>query len=418
VTERAKLYGLFKQATQGDVSDSAGANLRLWDVVGRAKHESWAQHKGMSQTAAGAAYAAAVSELDPSFRQPSETDDSDTGRRLLVVGGHGKGTGKGTGEGTVGPEEEEEEERRRRVVSVERLKIGIKAAAPGATVNDAVMAAVAGAIGELAQAASSSHAQGEGDAKEAPPVVTALVPVNLRPLLAALTGNIPDPKAPLAVQVEALQGNKIGGLFVDLPTSTAPTGDKRRAHSSPCPEDEAAAAAAALLREVAARMWWCKAVPEALASYAGAVAVALTLPVAVQKAAQFHVLGQADVAVSNVKGPDTTVHVLGRAVTQMVGFLPPPNGCPLGIAVTSYRGALQLSVNADAGAMSRLCLPGKESDGPTATDALSTPTRTDAATNAPLSGGGGGGGGGAEALLAAVEGKLGLIAKQAKTKAR
>jgi hypothetical protein len=38
-------------------------------------------------------------------------------------------------------------------------------------------------------------------------------------------------------------------------------------------------------------------------------------------------------------------------VKQIVGFLPNPNGCPLGVAVTSYRGQLQLSINADADAV-------------------------------------------------------------------
>jgi hypothetical protein len=56
---------------------------------------------------------------------------------------------------------------------------------------------------------------------------------------------------------------------------------------------------------------------------------------------------QADVAVSNVRGPEKPIHLCGHEVTQIVGFLPPPPGCPVGIAVTSYRGSLQLSVNAD-----------------------------------------------------------------------
>jgi len=69
-----------------------------------------------------------------------------------------------------------------------------------------------------------------------------------------------------------------------------------------------------------------------------------------QRFFQAHALGQADVAVSNVKGPERTVHICGCPIEQIVGFLPNPNGCPLGVAVTSYRGQLQLSVNADAGA--------------------------------------------------------------------
>jgi len=41
-------------------------------------------------------------------------------------------------------------------------------------------------------------------------------------------------------------------------------------------------------------------------------------------------------------------------VEQIVGFLPNPSGCPLGVAVTSYRGQLQISVNLDAAAAAPL----------------------------------------------------------------
>ena len=50
---------------------------------------------------------------------------------------------------------------------------------------------------------------------------------------------------------------------------------------------------------------------------------------------------------SNVVGPDKAMHIGGREIKQIVGFLPPPPGCPLGVAVTSYCDELQLSVNAN-----------------------------------------------------------------------
>ena len=67
---------------------------------------------------------------------------------------------------------------------------------------------------------------------------------------------------------------------------------------------------------------------------------------------------KADCAVSNVRGPEDALHILGREVKQIVGFLPPPPGCPLGVAVTSYRGQLQVSVNANKQTFAALRLNG------------------------------------------------------------
>lgn len=55
-----KLYGLYKQATQGDASDDRPG---MFDMVGRAKHDAWSRHRGMSQSAAAEAYAELVDRL-------------------------------------------------------------------------------------------------------------------------------------------------------------------------------------------------------------------------------------------------------------------------------------------------------------------------------------------------------------------
>jgi diazepam-binding inhibitor (GABA receptor modulating acyl-CoA-binding protein) len=52
-----ELYGLYKQATAGDVS---GSRPGMLDVRGRAKHDAWAARKGMTADAAMTAYIAAV----------------------------------------------------------------------------------------------------------------------------------------------------------------------------------------------------------------------------------------------------------------------------------------------------------------------------------------------------------------------
>jgi len=54
------LYGLFKQATAGDVS---GSRPGPFDLRGRAKYDAWAARKGTSAADAMAAYVAYVGKL-------------------------------------------------------------------------------------------------------------------------------------------------------------------------------------------------------------------------------------------------------------------------------------------------------------------------------------------------------------------
>ncbi|HLU65388.1 MAG TPA: acyl-CoA-binding protein [Kofleriaceae bacterium] len=53
-----ELYGLFKQATAGDVT---GSRPGMLDVRGRAKYDAWASRKGMSRDDAMRAYIEAAS---------------------------------------------------------------------------------------------------------------------------------------------------------------------------------------------------------------------------------------------------------------------------------------------------------------------------------------------------------------------
>jgi acyl-CoA-binding protein len=48
-----ELYGLFKQATAGDVT---GSRPGMMDFKGRAKYDAWSSRKGMSRDAAMRAY--------------------------------------------------------------------------------------------------------------------------------------------------------------------------------------------------------------------------------------------------------------------------------------------------------------------------------------------------------------------------
>lgn len=59
-TVQLDLYGLFKQATAGDVS---GARPGMFDMRGRAKWDAWEKRKGMSADEAMKAYIEAIGKL-------------------------------------------------------------------------------------------------------------------------------------------------------------------------------------------------------------------------------------------------------------------------------------------------------------------------------------------------------------------
>ena len=58
-----QLYGLYKQATEGDVS---GKRPGLLDVKGRAKFDAWTERKGLSTEKARSEYVALVTRLEKS----------------------------------------------------------------------------------------------------------------------------------------------------------------------------------------------------------------------------------------------------------------------------------------------------------------------------------------------------------------
>jgi acyl-CoA-binding protein len=58
--ELLALYGLYKQATAGDVS---GPKPGMFDLKGKAKFEAWSRNKGMAKEKAMANYVALVKKL-------------------------------------------------------------------------------------------------------------------------------------------------------------------------------------------------------------------------------------------------------------------------------------------------------------------------------------------------------------------
>ena len=59
-TTQLELYGLFKQASSGDVS---GARPGMFDLRGRAKWDAWHKRMGMTAEAAMEAYIAYVAKV-------------------------------------------------------------------------------------------------------------------------------------------------------------------------------------------------------------------------------------------------------------------------------------------------------------------------------------------------------------------
>ena len=51
--------------------------------------------------------------------------------------------------------------------------------------------------------------------------------------------------------------------------------------------------------------------------------------------------------VTNVQGPPTKIHVGGRRIESMHGFVPLPPGVPIGVVVGSYAGDMHMSLSAE-----------------------------------------------------------------------
>jgi diazepam-binding inhibitor (GABA receptor modulator, acyl-CoA-binding protein) len=63
--ELLELYGLFKQATEGDAK---GTRPGLFDLKGRKKHDAWSSQKGKSTDQAMKAYIETVNALETKYR--------------------------------------------------------------------------------------------------------------------------------------------------------------------------------------------------------------------------------------------------------------------------------------------------------------------------------------------------------------
>ena len=171
----------------------------------------------------------------------------------------------------------------------------------GATINDVLLATLAGALRRHLHAAGAFA-----------PDLRTFVPVNLRPLDAPLPRDL---------------GNRFGLVVVPLPVG------------EPDPRVQ--------LRTVKARMDAMKRSPEPLVTYAALQGLGAA-PDAVTRAGVAHFGRRASAITTNVPGPRVPMTLAGVPVTGMMFWVPQSAGVGLGISIFSYAGRVRVGVAADA----------------------------------------------------------------------
>ncbi|MGE5746208.1 MAG: WS/DGAT/MGAT family O-acyltransferase [Solirubrobacterales bacterium] len=174
--------------------------------------------------------------------------------------------------------------------------------ATGTTVNDVLLAAVAGAL--RAYLGSRGTQVGE---------LTAVVPFNLRPLDQPLPPDL---------------GNRFGLVYLPLPVGM---GDRR-----------------GRLDEVHRRMERIKHSPEGAVSYGILDAIGRT-PVQIEKRLVDLFSTKGSAVMTNVPGPRQPVYMAGTPVRGVLVWAPCSGGVSMSVAIFSYAGEVTLGVMSDAG---------------------------------------------------------------------
>jgi WS/DGAT/MGAT family acyltransferase len=171
----------------------------------------------------------------------------------------------------------------------------------GCTINDVLMATLAGALGK--------YFEDHGD----PPPERALhatVPVNLRP----------------ADQASDALGNRFGLVFVELPVGiTHPLERVYAVHDA---------------------MKALKGSSAALVTF-GLLAAVGAMPSAIEEKAIDLFTSKASLVVSNVPGPRTTIRIGGVPVEQMLFWVPQAGSIGMGVSMLSYNNQVQFGVISD-----------------------------------------------------------------------
>ena len=103
------------------------------------------------------------------------------------------------------------------------------------------------------------------------------------------------------------------------------------------------------LKAIRQRMEVAKARPEALVSHGLAVCSGCLPTPAVKCALASAGNARASTIVSNVRGPPEALHLDGKKLSSLYGFLPTPPGVALGVGIGTYAGRLCVSVCCDRG---------------------------------------------------------------------
>ncbi len=178
--------------------------------------------------------------------------------------------------------------------------------ARGCTVNDVILAAVAGAV--------RHHLVGSGEAVNGLSL-RALVPVNLRPGPPELSGGS--------------LGNQFGLVFVRLPIG----------ERSP----------ALRLQAVQAETSIIKGRPDAVATL-GLLGAMGRVPVVEPWASRFF-SRKASIVVTNVPGPHRPLHLAGERIESAMFWVPHPSTLGLGLSVLTYAGEVRIGVRSDTGVL-------------------------------------------------------------------
>ncbi|HET7755129.1 MAG TPA: wax ester/triacylglycerol synthase family O-acyltransferase [Anaeromyxobacteraceae bacterium] len=194
-----------------------------------------------------------------------------------------------------------------RGISMDQLRAGCHQL--GATANEVLIAALAGALG--------AHLAAGGDRVDKS--LRAMVPVNLRDMI------------PVRAKGAEALGNRFGLVFVDLPVHMR--GAQERLYS------------------IRAQMTALKKSPDPVATFGVLSALGLVPKLLEQIVIEFFTT-KASLVVTNVPGPRESLHLAGKQIEHLMFCVPHPARLGLGVSILSYAGEVRIGVRADEAVMS------------------------------------------------------------------
>lgn len=212
------------------------------------------------------------------------------------------------------------------ICTIEEAKSIAKIIFPGATLNDLFVSCVSTAIAkQLEEHHKHTSLQRYEDIMDMvlPSYFNIVVPVHL-------SGGILLPGESL--------GNRIGAFVSALPTKYLSSDTSQYSSQN--------------LEAVSKSLGQLKSSPAACISWAIAKTASEYLPDAITKFLMRSANANAVCVVSNVRVPvSDKLHLNGRPIESICGFLPLPPGVPIGVVVQSYAGEISLTVTADTRAV-------------------------------------------------------------------